>query len=61
MAEFFANNLSTIIISMVIAAVVVLIIRGMIKDKKSGNGTCGCGCAGCPSMGVCQAKISKKQ
>lgn len=46
-------NLSTLIVLVIVAAVVVLIIRKMIKDRKSGN-SCGCGCgggSGCPGCG----------
>ena len=38
------NNLSTIIVCIVLIAVVVLIINKMIKDKKKGKSSCGCGC-----------------
>lgn len=56
MVEFIINNLSTIIISAVILAVVVLIIVNMIKDRKKGKSSCGCGCANCPSAGMCHRK-----
>lgn len=36
------NNLSTIIVCIVLIAVVVLIINKMIKDKKKGKSSCGC-------------------
>ena len=44
MWEFFVNNLATIIISLLLLLVVVLIIRKMVKDRKKGRSSCGCGC-----------------
>ena len=49
-------NLPTIILLLVLACVVVLIIRNMIKNKKVG----GCGsCSGC--MGSCSCDCSKNE
>ena len=39
--------MGTIIISIVLIALVVAIIRTMIKDKKMGKSTCGGSCASC--------------
>ena len=54
MGEFFVNNLATIIISLLLLLVVVLIIRKMVKDRKKGRSSCGCGCEGC--SGHCHTK-----
>ena len=43
------NNLSTIIVCIVLVAVVVLIINKMIKDKKKG-------CSNCAIAGKCHGK-----
>ena len=45
MAGWLAANLSTIIITAVLVLVVGLVIRKLIKDKKRGKSSCGCGCA----------------
>ena len=50
------NNLSTIIVCIVLIAVVVLIINKMIKDKKNGKSSCGCGCSNCAMAGKCHGK-----
>ena len=50
------NNLSTIIVCIVLIAVVVLIINKMMKDKKKGNSYCGCGCSNCAMSGKCHGK-----
>ena len=52
MWEFFVNNLATIIISLLLLLVVVLIIRKMVKDRKKGRSSCGCGCKDCPSSSM---------
>lgn len=50
------NNLSTILVSALLAFAVALIIRKMIKDKKSGRSSCGCGCGceGCALSDKCR-------
>ena len=50
MLNFIVENLSTIIISILILGVVILIIRKMIKDSKQGKSFLGCGmgCENCP-------------
>ena len=54
MPGFIMNNLSTIIISAVLAVVFILIIANMIKKKRAGKSvSCNCGCSGCPSASVC--------
>lgn len=45
--SFLLENLATIIISLVIIALIALIIIKMIKDKRSGKSSCGCGCEHC--------------
>ena len=48
-----------IIVLGVLAVVVVLIIAGMIRDKKKGK-SCGCGsCKGCSMAGSCGGSCGK--
>lgn len=49
--------MSTFIILSILIAIVTLIIYGIIKDRKSGKGTCGGSCSQCSAN--CQYKISK--
>ncbi len=52
MLEWFAANLGTILITLVLAAVVTVIIRSMIKTKKRGGSfSCGGKCGHCPMSG----------
>ena len=42
----------TIVVGGVLALVVALIVGKLVRDRKRG-GSCGCGCEGCPSSGIC--------
>ena len=56
MLAFLAENLSTIIISVILVAVVTLVLFFMINEKKKGKSSCGGGCSGCPMSGNCHRK-----
>ncbi|MDD7397114.1 MAG: FeoB-associated Cys-rich membrane protein [Eubacteriales bacterium] len=45
MLQWFSDNLGTILISLGLLAVVALIIRSQIRQKKRGKSSCGCNCA----------------
>ena len=49
MLTWLSANLSTLLISLVLFAVVISIVRYLIWQKKQSKHTCGCsgGCAGC--------------
>ena len=40
MTEFLSENISTILISLLILAVVALIVRKLVRDKKAGRSFC---------------------
>ena len=46
----FLDQLPTILIILVLAAVVALAARSVLRNKKKG-GSCGCGCSSCPKIG----------
>ena len=48
--------MATVIISLVLAAIVAGIIVKMIKNKKEGKSSCGCGCGSCPMSSECHKK-----
>ena len=50
MLHWISANLSTILITLVLIAIVVLIIRGLVRQGKS---SCGAGCAHCAMHGQC--------
>ena len=53
MLSFLKANIVTIIVWLLLAAVVFLAIRKIVKDKKSGIGPCGQKCASCPHSCGC--------
>ncbi len=61
MISFFMENLSTIIISILLLAAVLLVIRKMRNDKKAGKSLCGCSCSGCDSVCMCHTEKSTKK
>ena len=56
MLAWLTENMATIIICAVLIAVVSAIIISMIKNKKKGRSSCGCGCADCPMSGACNSE-----
>ena len=54
--DFLVSNLSTIVVSILLIVLVAAIVRKMRRDKKNGRSSCGCGCGGCPSEGLCHRK-----
>ncbi len=52
MLTFLAENLGTIIVGLVLAAVIAAIIVKLARDKKKG---CSCGCAECQNGGAHKA------
>lgn len=56
MLEFLSANIGTIIVGACLAAVVVTIAAVMIKNRRKGKTSCGCGCENCPSAGLCHKK-----
>ena len=60
MLAWLQANLLTILVSSILLAVVALIVRRLILDKRAGKhicggscGSCGGGCGGCPMHGQC--------
>ncbi len=53
------ENMATIIISAVLVFVVAAIIVNMIRGKRKGKSSCGCGCAGCAMNGACHPQSRK--
>ena len=57
--EFFAANLGTIAVLLILAALLTLVAVKIAKDKKKGASACGCGCSSCPYSGRCHAEAEK--
>jgi len=48
--------ISTAVISIILAVALVLIVVKMIKNKRAGKSSCGCGCSGCAMKDICHSK-----
>lgn len=53
MLTWLAENMATIIISLILALVVAAVIVSMVRGKRKGKSSCGCGCASCPAGSLC--------
>lgn len=56
MLTWISENIATIIICVILLAVIAAIIGKMVRDKKKGKFSCGCGCANCAMNGSCHSK-----
>lgn len=53
MIAWISANISTILITAVLIAVVTLIIVRLVKNRKKGVSSCGCSCSSCPMGKSC--------
>ena len=55
MLAWLSANLINIVLIALIALIVGLLIRGMIRDKRAGKSSCGGNCASCGACSGCSA------
>ena len=46
-------NIGTIVVAVILAIIVTAVIAKMVKNKKQGKSSCGCGCESCAMKGEC--------
>ncbi len=56
MLAWLSENWATVLICAVLIAIVAAIVVSMIRNRKKGKSSCGCGCANCPMNGSCHTK-----
>lgn len=56
MLDWIIQNAANIIIIAVLALAVALVIRKLVRDKRAGKSSCGCGCSNC--SGACSGSGS---
>ena len=56
MLQFIQENLATVVVLLVVAFLVILAVRKIVKDKKSGVGACGNNCSECVRAGRCDSQ-----
>ena len=55
MLNWITTNLGTIVVGAAVLAIAIGISGYLIRQKKRGKTSCGCGCANCPSQGHCHS------
>lgn len=59
--SFIMENLSTIVVALILIGIVALVIRSMVKTKKAGKSViCGGNCSGCSGACMCHSEPEKK-
>lgn len=53
MLAWLVDNLATITICVILAVVPGAVVAVIIKNKRNGGSSCGCGCGDCPMDGAC--------
>ncbi len=53
MISWLADNIANILVLTAVLLAVILAVRSMVRDKKAGKSSCGCGCANCAMAGKC--------
>ena len=63
MLDILAANLSTIVVTLLVAALFVGACRKLWKDHRAGKHSCSCGggCSGCPNSSLCCGTKSKNE
>lgn len=56
MLHWLSSNLSTIVISLLLLAVIFLIVRYLIRQHKQGKYSCGGSCGACGACKNCHSK-----
>lgn len=46
MLTWLRDNLATIVVGLVLFAILASVVVHMVKARKQGKGSCGCGCSG---------------
>lgn len=54
--QWLTDNWANILIVVLILSALVLVVCKLIKDKKNGKSSCGCGCENCAMHDSCHKK-----
>lgn len=53
MYTWLMENMATIVVGAVLMIAAAAVIAGMVRSKRKGKSSCGCGCSGCPAGSMC--------
>lgn len=48
-----SQNIGTIIVCLLLVGIISAITVSLVKKKRRGDSSCGCGCSGCPMSDSC--------
>ncbi len=54
------GNLSTVLIGAALALLLGGIVWGMVRKKRKGESSCGCGCSDCAMNGACHDNVKRE-
>ncbi len=57
MPELLWENRGTIIAGTIVLLIIAGAVLSIVKNKRQGKGSCGCGCANCALNGKCHKSI----
>lgn len=60
MLGFLEAHTGTIIVLVILALLVFLAIRRIVKDRRAGKHSCGGNCGNCPMGGMCEKERNEK-
>ncbi len=56
MLQWISANAGTLVLCILLLAVVALIVRSLLRQRKQGKSSCGCNCAHCAMHGSCHTQ-----
>ena len=56
MLQWFSANAGTLVLCILLLAVVAMIVRSLLRQRKQGKSSCGCNCAHCAMHGSCHTQ-----
>lgn len=56
MLDWIVQNLANIVICLVLILAVSLAVVKLVRDKRAGRSSCGCGCSACSANGACSGR-----
>lgn len=56
MLQWISANAGTLVLCILLLAVVALIVRSLLRQRKQGKSSCGCNCAHCAMHSSCHTQ-----
>ncbi len=60
MLSWIIENIATIVIGFLLLVMIAAVVRGIVRNKKRGKSSCGCGCSRCAMAEYCHSEKQKK-